>query len=242
MNKLKINISLLFITVFSITSFAQDKLNKYKYIYIPKQLAIQKNPNQYDINTILKDYLTKYDFTVFIQGDTIPKNINSCDILNLNANKSGFFTTKVIISFTDCYGNNVHNSIEGVSRIKEYKPAYYESLRAALKDPNIQKHKFAGTIASATLAEHNILSKNSFVLEFKGENYLFKETEVKDEYQVYKNEELIGSLKKSEGNHYILKANTLNGTGNFDDFGNFSLTRVNPLNNASITDIMARVN
>ena len=242
MNTFRINITLLFIAIFSISSYAQEKLNKYKYISIPKQLALQKSPNQYGINTILKDYLTKYDFTVFIKGDTIPKNINPCDILNLDADKSGFLTTKVIISFTDCYGNNVHNSIEGVSRIKEFKPAYYESLRAALKDPNIQEHQFTGTITTTTTTEQNISSSNSFILELKGQNYLFKETGTQDEYQVYKNEELIGSLKKSEGDHYILKAGTLNGTGNFDDFGNFSLTRVNPVNNASITDIMARVN
>ncbi|MDO3694309.1 hypothetical protein QVZ41_05545 [Wenyingzhuangia sp. chi5] len=247
MNKFRITITLLFITIFSITTFAQDKLNQYKYLSIPKQLSLQKNPNQYNINTILKDYLNKYEFTAFIQGDTIPNHIKPCDILNLDADKSGFLTTKVIISFTDCYGNNVYNSKEGVSRIKEFKPAYYEALRAALKDPNIQKHQFSETIASVTPSvpttpiKQTTKSTNTFTLEFKGQHYQFKETDVQNEYQIFQHETLVGTLKKSDGNNYTLKAGTLNGTGTFDDFGNFSLTRVNPVNNASITDIMARI-
>ena len=43
-----------------------------------------------------------------------------------------------------------------------------------------------------------------------------------EHYQVYQNETLIGSLKKSEGDDYILNAGKLNGTGTFDDFGNFN--------------------
>ncbi|MGY5354575.1 hypothetical protein [Wenyingzhuangia sp. IMCC45467] len=249
MNLYKITIVLLFSFIFNLNSFAQDKLNQYGYILIPKQLDIQKKPNQYNINTILKDYLNKYNFTAFVQGDTIPQHIKPCDMLNVNADKSGFLSTKTTITFTDCYGNNIYTSIEGVSRIKEFKPAYYEALREALKDPNIQEHQFTVSTANTEnipiktikLERYPITNKIAFSLEFKETVYTFKNTKIKDVFVVFKENQEIGTLKK-QNDLYILTTKNLNGTGTFDDYGNFTLTRINPINKAEITDIMARVN
>lgn len=141
MKSFKIIITLILFCSFSAT-FAQDSLNKHGYIMIPKQLSFQKEPNQYDLNNLLKDYLEKHDFTVFIQGDSKIKNIQPCDILKLDAEKSGFFTTTITLNFSDCYGNTIYTSTEGKSKLKEFKPAYYDAFRKALKDPNIQEHKF----------------------------------------------------------------------------------------------------
>jgi len=41
---------------------------------------------------------------------------------------------------------------------------------------------------------------------------------------------------------YTLKAGVLSGTGVFDDYGNFELSRVNPLTQKPIKDILARMN
>lgn len=248
MNKVKTVITFLFIVFFIISSFGQDKLNQYKYISIPKQLTLQKKPNQYEINTLIKNYLNKYDFTSFIQGDTIPNNIKPCEILTLDANKSGFLVTKMTLNFTDCYGNNIYTTTEGLSRIKEYKPAYYESLRETLKDPNIQKHKFTlstietkkNPVKTINLEHYPVTTKAAFSLEFKEIVYTFKNTKIKEVFMVFQDNQEIGTLKK-QNNIYILTTKKLNGTGTFDDFGNFYLTRINPVNNVSITDIMARV-
>ncbi|ANW95195.1 hypothetical protein AXE80_02360 [Wenyingzhuangia fucanilytica] len=246
MNQVKTFIPLLFISLFSLTAFSQNKLDQYKYVSIPKQLSLQKSPNQYQINSILRDYLNKYDFVSFIQGENYPDDVKPCEILSLNADKSGFLSTKTVLTFTDCYGNNVYTSIEGVSRTKEFKLAYYEALRETLKDPNIQNHKYTGQnlTAQKTVDKNEPTSaKASFILEFKNTKYTFVETAVKDEYNVLVNQESIGTLKKESNNdQYILEAGPMSGTGNFDDFGNFTLTRVNPVNNIKITDIMARVN
>lgn len=233
----------IFISIFSLNVNSQNKLNNYKYVKISKELDIKRKQNQFNINNLLKSYLNKYDFTSFIQGDSTYIDVNPCDILKLKINESGFFTTQISISFYDCQDNNIYTTKESSSRIKEFKPAYYEALGKTLKDPNIVEHQYSGAPVavkdnSASTTPQQI---TTFTLEFKGIKYDFKETNIKDEYNIFNNDKNIGTLKK-ENTKYILNTETLKGSGTFDDFGNFILTRINPVNNVTIKDTMARVN
>ncbi|NIJ44691.1 hypothetical protein FHR24_001130 [Wenyingzhuangia heitensis] len=247
------NIPFFILVLFTALSIqSQKKLNQYGYILIPKQFSFQDEPNEHNINKVLKASLEKYNFTSFIKDDDTIENINPCDILHLEIEKSGFMMTKMILIFNDCYGKKIFTSIEGKSRIKEFKASYFEAIGEALKDPNISEHKF--TPAKATV---NIISKNQpaqkianaknnsvvdFILEFKNKKYEFLPT-TKNEYKVRFNNTIIGSLKAKENDEtYILNTKNIKGTGTFDDFGNFILTRVNPVNKAVIKDIMARTN
>ena len=252
MNKLQKTITLLFIGLFTLTSFAQHKLDKYGYILIPQQLSFQDKPNEYDINKVLKSSLSKYNFTAFVKGDTIPSSISPCDILHLETDKSGFLSTKIKLVFSDCYGKDIFTSIEGQSRIKEFKPSYYEAIRNTLRDPNIRDHIYDPNakkvvkekVKKINPAVVNVIPKNvkKLTLEFKDIQYNLASVDNHNVFNIFDNNNaLIGTLiKQPKSNVYILKTNSLNGSGTFDDFGNFLLTRVNPVNNTKITDTMSR--
>ncbi|MDO6738110.1 hypothetical protein [Wenyingzhuangia sp. 2_MG-2023] len=256
MNKIHFLIITIFLSFFSVQS--QNKLNDFGYILIPKQLSFQREPNEYNINQVLKTSLNKYNFTAFTSGENIPDDIDPCDILHLEAEKKGFLSVTMNLTFSDCYGKVIYTSIEGKSRIKEFGPSYYEAIGLTLKDPNINKHQYIPskktpkkapiaitppTVKKPIIPAH-IEPKETLetiVLKLRGQTYQLVQKEI-NLYQVYKNDELIGKLLKQEDNKYQMKAGNLSGAGTFDDFGNFILTRVNPANQAIITDTMARVN
>lgn len=238
MNLLKNIISISFICIFSLTLFSQNKLNDYKYISISKQLDLKRKQNQFNINNLLQSHLNNHDFVAFVQGDSISSTLKPCDVLKTSINETGFLTTNITISFKDCYDNIIYTTTEGVSRIKEFKLAYYEAFSKTLKDPNIELHKFTKN----TRPKKEINVGKTFVLEFKGTKYTFMETSIKDEFAIIKNFKPMGTLKKQKNSDtYILDAKEISGTGTFDVFGNFTLTRINPVNNTKITDVMPRV-
>ncbi|NJB82451.1 hypothetical protein [Wenyingzhuangia aestuarii] len=236
--------------VFSIQS--QNKLNDYGYVIIPNQFSFQSEPNEYNINKVLQATLNKYNFKAFIKGDEIIEGINPCDILHLDVDKSGFMATKMTLIFNDCYGKEILTSIEGKSRIKEFQSSYFEALGAALKDKNISEHKYipketvvkkavtkAVVKKTETITNHNT---PEFTLEFKNKKYAFVKT-TNNSYNILVNNNLVGTLKQEKTNEtYTINTTSIKGTGIFDDFGNFILTRVNPVNNATIQDTMARIN
>lgn len=226
---------------------AQNKLNKYSVISIPNQFEFQDSTNEYNLNQTLKASLSKYNFKTFTNDEPLPKDVNACDVLRLKINKSGFLSNKMSLSFYDCFDKEVYTSVEGVSRIKEFRPSYYEAIGIALKDENIVNHKLQKEITITTSPEKHVVIENkkqtpkeTVVLELRGKHYKLIQTNATD-YQVYQENKLIGTLIKQPENDYIMKAGSLSGLGNFDDFGNFIITRVNPANKAVITDTMARV-
>lgn len=238
-----------------LNNYAQNVLNNYAAISIPERFEFQNSANEYNLNQTIKASLKKYNFKAFILGDEIPESIEPCQILRLKINKSGFLINKMSLSFYDCLNNNVYTSIEGLSRIKEYKPSYYESIGLALKDPNIVNHQYTPKKETTTTKKAKKTGvavvekkketlgpkKENIVLELRGKQYKLVAINNKN-YQVYQNNQLMGTFVKQADHNYIIKAGSLTGAGKFDDFGNFILTRTNPANQAVITDTMVRVN
>ncbi|HTG64828.1 MAG TPA: hypothetical protein VL859_00475 [Flavobacterium sp.] len=111
--------------------FAQS-INDYKTVVVPLKFEFLKSENQYRISTLSKFNLNKVGFDVYYSNQVVPNDINRCAVLSYDIVKdSGFLTTKLYITFKDCYGKIVYQSEVGVSREKEFQLAYTDALNKA---------------------------------------------------------------------------------------------------------------
>lgn len=126
---------LLFLLLISTSLFAQNDYNNYKYVIVPTQFGFQSSPDQYRVNTLLRYLFKKKGFEVYMDTETYPRDlaVNNCKALKANMETSGVFNTKTIISLVDCTGNVLLISEEGVSKKKDYKEGYHESIRNAFE-------------------------------------------------------------------------------------------------------------
>ena len=127
---------------------AQENLNDYKYIVIPKKFESFKKPNQYQTSTLLKYAFVQREFLA-VYEDAIPDDFykNTCLGLTVVLNdQSTMLRTKLKILLVDCKGQEVFSSIEGSNKIKEYTAAYksaileamssYDNLNYSYNEPN----------------------------------------------------------------------------------------------------------
>ncbi len=248
MNKTYFLLLFSFIILFSVNIQSQNLLDQYEYVLIPNQFNFQNKPNEYNINKALQASLNKFHFKAFLEGENIPKSTNPCHILKLKIKKSGFLSTKMNLIFNDCYGNEIYTSIEGQSRIKEYRPSFYEALNKILKDSNIKDHRYTinrpnkiNKPAIKNTLDKLTISKNQLTLVLREQEYIFVEKN-KNSYNILLNNQMIGTAdKKENSDSYIINTKSLVGFGYFDDFGNFNITRKNPVNNKLIKDTMERI-
>lgn len=126
---------LLLLGLFLITATisAQESINQYKYIIVPKKFEFLKEPNQYRVNTFTKFLFEQNGFTA-VYDDAHPQDLRVNPCLGLKANvldDSNMFTTKMKITLENCQGDIVFTSAEGRSKIKEYEEAYQDAIRDA---------------------------------------------------------------------------------------------------------------
>lgn len=142
---LKIIIALL-LTFIGVSAYSQTDLNDYKYIIVPKKLEPFKNANKYQTSTLIKYLFNSKGFNT-IYDDQLPIDLNSNRCLGLFADlqdDSSMFTTKTIITLKDCNGNEVFKTMQGISKEKEYKAAYAESLRESMRSFNGTNYVYNG--------------------------------------------------------------------------------------------------
>jgi hypothetical protein len=122
---------LFFLLLVSSFGFAQS-LNNYKTVVVPLKYEFLKSENQYRLSTLSKFNLNKVGFDVYYSNQVVPNEINRCAVLNYDIVKdNGFLTTKLYVTFKDCYGKIVYQSEVGVSREKEFQLAYTDALNKA---------------------------------------------------------------------------------------------------------------
>lgn len=130
---------------FSLSVFAQENLNQYKYIIVPQQYTFLKQPNQYGLNSLTKALLEDKGFTVFFDNVKLPADIgaNKCDGLIAEVlEKNGMFSTNLTLVLKDCGGQIVFKSKEGKSREKEYRASYNLALQDAFAVLNDYKYEY----------------------------------------------------------------------------------------------------
>jgi len=129
---------IIIITIFFTTfSFSQSKLNNYKYILVPNQFEFQRSPDIHQINSLTKFLFNKAGFTTFLTNESFPEDLakNRCKALTTRIiNNPNIFSTRVTIELLDCNNNIVFTTRQGKSRLKDYRKAYNEAIRAAFRD------------------------------------------------------------------------------------------------------------
>lgn len=148
-------ITLVFLFVGIISATAQS-VNNYKYFIIPETFEFTGEMDQYQLNSLLKFLMEKEGFNTVMRKGEKPVDLgnNPCKALSVDViNDSGLFTTKLKISFEDCYGKIVYTSDEGRSREKDFKKAYQEALRNAFE--SVQKLNYNYEEGENIIAEND---------------------------------------------------------------------------------------
>lgn len=129
----------------SVSTFAQKSINNYKYIIVPKQFDFVKSPDKYQTSSLTKFLFNKHNFKAFLSDETLPNDVlkNPCLVLTAEVkDKSGMLSTKNVIELRDCNNRVVYTSVEGRSKLKEYKKAYHEAIRRAFKSIEGLNYKY----------------------------------------------------------------------------------------------------
>lgn len=135
------------VLVFFIASYSfSQSINDYKAVIIPVKYDFQKSENQFRLQTMTKFNLEKAGMAGFYGNDIILAEYpDRCSLLYIDVIKdSGFLTTKVYITFKNCYGNIVYQSAVGTSREKEFEKAYFDALNDAFVSVYELEYKYNG--------------------------------------------------------------------------------------------------
>lgn len=142
---MKTIIALLFVCI-GYSAYAQTNLNDYKYIIVPKKFDSFKETNEFQTSTLIKYLFTGKGFNV-VYDDALPNDLNSNRCLGLMTNlqdAGNLFTTKTSIVLKDCNNNIVFTSMEGTSKEKQFKAAYTEAIREAMRSFNDTDYAYNG--------------------------------------------------------------------------------------------------
>jgi len=132
MTKFKKFTGIFFLFLFCFSGYAQNELNPYKYIIVPKQYDFLKKENQYRVNSMTKYLFEQDGFTTLYQGDEYPADLNANPCLAATAivlNESSAFTTKLVLMLKDCRDKEIFRTVEGKSKIKEFDKTYIDALK-----------------------------------------------------------------------------------------------------------------
>ncbi|MDP5062657.1 MAG: hypothetical protein NWP64_12120 [Maribacter sp.] len=140
---MKTVIALLF-TFIGYSTFAQTNLDDYKYVIVPKKFDAFKNMNEYQTSTLVKHLFTGKGFNT-VYDDQLPEDLKFNRCLGIIADlqdDSSMFSTKTIINLKDCNDKIVFSTMQGVSKEKEYKAAYNETIRESMRSFNDMSYSY----------------------------------------------------------------------------------------------------
>jgi hypothetical protein len=151
---------IVFTVLFIVVSFygtAQNDINSYKYIIVPKKYDFSKSEDEYQLNSLTKFLFNKYGYEAYFVDDDFPEDLkkNRCLALTskVSNEKNTMFKTKLEFILKDCSGVVVMTSQLGESRLKKYKKAYSEALRAAFKTFQNLNYEYLPEEAKLEIAE-----------------------------------------------------------------------------------------
>ncbi|TKC62352.1 hypothetical protein FBD94_09015 [Pedobacter hiemivivus] len=157
---------LLLLLFTTLSGYAQNTINNYKYVLVPEQYSFFKEAHQYGLNNLTKILLEEKGFTVYFDNKDLPTELanNKCKALNANVTeKKGMFTTTLTLILKDCQGNVIFKGKEGKSREKEFNASYNEALRNAFVSLNELPYTFtaeAGKVESVKAVEVGVAPPN----------------------------------------------------------------------------------
>ena len=143
---------------------AQEQLNDYKYVIVPKKFDGFKRENQHQTSTLIKYLFTEKGFLT-VYEDKIPNELNNNRCLGLLVNlidDSSLFTTKTGLTLEDCQGKEVFATKQGKSKEKDYKTSFGEAIREAFTSFSIVNYSYngkAGNSEPVTVSFENDVKK-----------------------------------------------------------------------------------
>lgn len=127
----KIYVIIGFFLCLTTQGFSQKSFSEYSYIIVSEQFEFQKEKDKYQLNSLTKFLFNKYGFHAYFEKE-LPRHLDPCDGLWAEAEGTpGFIITVVEVVIKDCNGVELFRSNKGKSKVKDYKKAYYESMRKA---------------------------------------------------------------------------------------------------------------
>ncbi len=216
--------AVLFFIINISTSFSQSKLNNYSYVTVPEQFEFLKGKDRHQLNSLTKFLLNKYGFNAFFQSE-LPDGLAKCDGLRANVKRnSGFIYTKLIVILTDCNGKEIYRSIEGKSKIKDFKQSYHQALRRAFesmkkldvnqKEISIVEEKKVPTEKNESNTEQSKEDSNSVG---SSQKYIYKEYALIPKgkgFTIWKNNAIIGeAIPSSKKGYFVIKTSEFIGIG-----------------------------
>jgi len=124
----------LFVLLLCVTtkSFTQSNLSDYSFVAIPERFDFLTEKDQFQLNSLTKFLFDKHGFHAYFLSE-LP-NVRRCDGLWAEVEGTpGFIRAKIEVVLKDCNGVELFRTQEGKSKDKDFKKAYYESLRTAFK-------------------------------------------------------------------------------------------------------------
>jgi hypothetical protein len=154
---------LIFISIYG-TALAQQSLNAYKYVIVPKKYEFLKLEDKYQLNSLTKFLFKKEGFETLFDNEVKPKELANNPCLGLVPkvkNNSNMFTTKLVIELVNCKNERVLVSDEGKSKQKEYKKGYQEALRGAFESITRLNYKYNPSEALAVAGNVPVKEENT---------------------------------------------------------------------------------
>ncbi|TRX40060.1 hypothetical protein [Flavobacterium restrictum] len=135
----------LFVFLFAVSYCFSQSVNDYETVLIPLKFDFTKSENQYRLSTLSKFNLNKAGFQAFYTSESLPKaNNDRCSLLYYDVIKEkSFLTTKLHVVFKDCNGKIVFQSVNGMSKEKDYQLAYTEALNEAFESVYALQYKYS---------------------------------------------------------------------------------------------------
>lgn len=141
--------ALLLLLFVSLSGYAQNTINNYKYVLIPEKFSFSKEEDQYGLNSLTKSLLEEKGFTAYFDNSEVPKELagNKCNALNVEVlQRKSLFVTNLTVLLKDCQGNILFKSKEGKSREKEFMTSYNLALRDAFESLKEVPYAYNGTV------------------------------------------------------------------------------------------------
>jgi len=130
-------IFMLFVALFSLGINAQTQ--DVKYINLKRTYDFQSEPNEYRLNTALKQKLENLGYIVYFDKE-MPQEVrlDPClEYVGELTREKGSLTTTLDFELVDCKGKVVFKN-EGVSRLKKHNKSYMDALQNIFKFSNIE--------------------------------------------------------------------------------------------------------
>lgn len=206
MNK-SFSISFVFI-FFCLIVVAQNNLNSYKYILVPKQFEFQKSEDQHQLNSLTKFLFNKANFTALFTDEQYPEDLvkNSCLALKVKINSNpSLLKTRMNLDLYDCYNKIVFSTKQAFSKEKVHKKAYQEAIRLTFVELEEFKYAYNGNVVQNKNYQNEpirlaVAEKKQKSIEVKDIKTKKQIKPVLENKSVLKTEERINKLQQAQKN------------------------------------------